>query len=285
MVKVLEDREAARDAAERIRRGGGNLDFFIIGAVAFCASALTFFSGFGLGTLLLPAFALFLSAPAAVAATGLVHLLNGLFKGALVFRTAHWPTVLRFGIPAIAGAIIGALALSALDTRPAFRWSAFGRDFAPSAAGVLIGSVLIAFAALELTPGFQRLTVPPGLVPLGGAVTGFMGGLTGQQGAFRSMFLLKAGLDAPRFIATGVLVSILIDLARIPTYAASLSHDALTLAGRQGALIALGTSSAFLGAWLGNRYLQKATITTVRWIVAALMICVGAGLILGVLGT
>lgn len=66
------------------------MDFILTGVVAFLASALTFFSGFGLGTLLLPAFALFLAAPAAVAATAIVHLLNGLFKGILVYKAAHW---------------------------------------------------------------------------------------------------------------------------------------------------------------------------------------------------
>jgi uncharacterized membrane protein YfcA len=86
----------------------GEMDFLVIGIVAFAASAPTFFSGFGLGTLLLPAFALFFSAPAAVAATGVVHLLNNLFKGTLVFRTADWSTVLKFGIPAVPGAIVGA---------------------------------------------------------------------------------------------------------------------------------------------------------------------------------
>jgi len=59
------------------------VDFVLIGVVAFLASALTFFSGFGLGTLLLPAFALFLPAAASVAATAIVHLPNGIFRGAL----------------------------------------------------------------------------------------------------------------------------------------------------------------------------------------------------------
>ena len=35
------------------------LSYLVICIVAFMASGLTFFSGFGLGTLLLPAFALF----------------------------------------------------------------------------------------------------------------------------------------------------------------------------------------------------------------------------------
>jgi uncharacterized membrane protein YfcA len=260
------------------------VDFIIIGAVAFAASALTFFSGFGLGTILLPAFALFFTAPAAVAATGVVHLLNNLFKGTLIFRTTHWPTALKFGMPAIPGAILGALLLSALGELPAFRWSAFGREFAPSTAGIIIGAVMILLAILETMPWFQKLAAPPHLIPAGGFLAGFSGGLTGQQGALRSIFLLKAGLDAPRFIATGTMVAIFVDLARLPTYFASFAPGALDLTGREGLLVAFGTVCAFVGAWLGASYFKKATIAVVRYIVVSLMLLIGAGLILGVLG-
>lgn len=258
------------------------MDFLLIGAVAFAASALTFFSGFGLGTLLLPAFAIFMPAHAAVAATGIVHLLNGFFKGALTFRSAHWPSVLRFGLPAIPGAIGGALALGALGEAEAVRWSALGRDFAPSASGLLIGVVLIVFAILELTPAFQKLKAPRRWMPLGGLVTGFMGGLTGQQGALRSMFLIKSGLNASAFIATGVMVAIMIDLARIPTYFGGFASAMLD--GRAFGLIAVGIASAFAGALLGARNLQKATIGAVRAVVAGLLLVVGGGLVFGLIG-
>jgi uncharacterized membrane protein YfcA len=263
----------------------GEMDFLVIGSVAFAASALTFFSGFGLGTLLLPAFALFFSAPAAVAATGVVHLLNNLFKGTLIFRTAHWPTVLRFGVPAVPGAIAGALLLAYLGKMPAFRWSVFGREFVPSTAGIIIGVALIVLAVLELMPWFQKLSAPPRWVPLGGLLMGFSGGLTGQQGALRSIFLLKAGLDAPRFIATGTMVSIFVDVSRLPTYFASFTRGTLDLANREGMLVAFGTACAFAGAWLGASYFKKATIEVVRHLVAALMLLIGMGLIFGVLGT
>jgi len=261
------------------------MDFILIGIVAFSASALTFFSGFGLGTLLLPAFALFLAAPAAVAATATVHLLNGLFKGTLVWKTADWPTVLKFGLPAIPGAILGAWILSLLGDQPAFEWGAFGYRFVPSAAGVLIGLVLIVFGILEMTPWFHRLKAPPSMVPVGGAATGFFGGLTGQQGALRSMFLLRTGLSAPQFIGTSVLVSIFVDLGRVPTYFATFSTSSLDWGQREGAMIAVGTVAAFAGAWLGSRYLQKARIEVVRVIVAGLLLVSGAGLVLGAIGS
>src|SRR3546814_8200091 len=88
----------------------------------------------------------------------------------------------------------------------------------------------------------------------------FMGGLTGQQGAFRSMFLLKSGLDARHFIATGVILAIMVDLSRLPGYFAAFSGDDLPLGGRQALLIALATLSAFPGAWIGGRHMKKATI-------------------------
>ena len=260
------------------------MDFIVIGVTAFIASGLTFFSGFGLGTVLLAAFALFFSAPAAVAATGTVHLLNNLFKGVLVFRTVDWPTVARFAIGAIPAAAIGALVLGSLSDAPAFRWSGFGYDFVPTVAGVVIGAAMIGFAALEALPWFQKLALPPRLLPLGGALSGFMGGMTGQQGALRSLVLLKCGLDAKQFIATGVMVAILIDLTRLPTYLASFDPDTLDLTGREGALIAVGTACAFAGAWLGSKYLKRATIGVVRFSVATLMLVIGLGMILGILG-
>jgi uncharacterized membrane protein YfcA len=261
------------------------MDFVIIGVVAFVASGLTLYSGFGLGTVLLPAFALFFPAPAAVAATGVVHLLNNLFKGGLVGREAHWPTVWRLGLPAVPGAIAGALLLSLLSGAAAFHWQAFGYAFTPSAAGVVIGAGMIVFAILELMPWFQALRAPPRLVPLGGFAIGFLGGLTGHQGALRSMFLLKGGLDAAQYVATGTMIAIIVDLSRLPTYAASFAENTLAFSGRPGALIAVGTLCAFAGAWLGARYMKKATIGVVRVLVVSFMLLIGAALITGVLGS
>ena len=179
----------------------------------------------------------------------------------------------------------GALVLSVLSAAPAFHWQASGRDFAPSAAGVVIGAAMIVFVVLELTPWFQRLAAPPRLIPVGGLLTGFVGGLTGQQGALRSMFLFKSGLDAAHYIATGTLIAILIDLSRLPTYAVSLTENTLAFSGRPGALIAFGTLCAFAGAWLGVRHLKKATIGVVRVLVVTFMLLIGTALITGALGS
>ncbi len=57
-------------------------------------------SGFGIGTILRPVFALCFPVPLAVAATAVVHVANNLFKFGLMAKQADWQVVARFGIPA-----------------------------------------------------------------------------------------------------------------------------------------------------------------------------------------
>jgi uncharacterized membrane protein YfcA len=261
------------------------MDIALIAIVAALASALTLYSGFGLGTLLLPAFALFLDAPIAVAATAVVHLLNNLFKGTLLWTKVDWRTVLVFGIPAIPAAVFGAWVLSLLgNTSRLFEWDAFGQTFGPTGAGLIIGLLMIVFASLELQQWFHTLKAPPRLMPVGGLITGFFGGLTGQQGAFRSIFLLRSGLPPESFIATGVMIAVLVDLSRLTTYAASFSMAGLDWTGREGLLVLVGTLSAFGGAFVATRYLDKLTIGVIRYGVAILMLVIGAALCIGLLG-
>lgn len=261
------------------------MDIAVIVIVAGLASALTLYSGFGLGTILLPAFAVFFPAPVAVAATGVVHLLNNLFKGTLLWKHADWATVLRFGLPAIPAAVAGAWLLALLGETPRlFEWTAFGKAFGPTGAGLTIGLLLILFASLELQPWFNKLKAPPRFMPVGGAVTGFFGGLTGQQGALRSIFLLRSGLTADRFIATGVMIAVLVDVSRLTTYAASFTATGINPAGRDGLLVLVGTLSAFAGAYVATRHLAKITIGAIRYSVAALMFVIGAALAVGLTG-
>ena len=68
---------------------------------------------------------------------------------------------------------------------------------------LVVGAVIIAFVALELSPTFAALSFDRRFLPFGGCISGFFGGLSGHQGAFRSMFLIKAGIGKEQFIAAG----------------------------------------------------------------------------------
>ena len=258
--------------------------YLVVGLTAFLASGVTLYSGFGLGTALLPVFALFFPVSTAVAGTAVVHLLNNVFKGMLLVRRAEWRIVRAFGLPAIPAALLGAWLLTRLSSSSlVFEWSVAGRVVGPTAAGLTIGIMLVALAIVELQPWFQRLAAPRRLLPYGGLLTGFVGGLTGQQGAFRSIFLLKSGLDPAAFVATGVMIALLVDLSRIPVYAVGLSGSAGAF-GKHVSLLAVATGCAFAGAALGVRLLRRTTIGVVRYVFAAALILIGLTMAIGLIG-
>ena len=255
--------------------------YLVICAIAFVASGLTFFSGFGLGTLLLPAFAVFFAVERAVALTAVVHFLNGVFKLGLVWRHIDWGVVIRFGLPAIVGAFAGAWSLLAIsDTQPLFTYSLLGRLLEVAPAKLIIGILLLFFATAEVSPAFRRLSFPPQYLPVGGLLSGFFGGLAGMQGALRSVFLVKAGLSKERYVATSAAIAFLIDVSRLSVY----SQLLLKHRGEfDYVLLTAAVISAFLGATLGNRYLPKVTMAGIQRLVAVMLFVVALGLIAGIL--
>lgn len=64
------------------------MELIVICLVAFLTAILTFFSGFGLGTILMPVFAIFFPIEIAIAITGVVHFSNNLFKISLAGKSA-----------------------------------------------------------------------------------------------------------------------------------------------------------------------------------------------------
>jgi uncharacterized membrane protein YfcA len=257
------------------------VSYLVVFAVAFLASGLTFFSGFGLGTLLLPAFALFFPIERAVALTAVVHFLNGLFKLGLVARHADLRVVLRFGIPAILAALAGAwLLLWLSESEPLFEYSLFGRAVRIMPVKLVVGLLLVGFAVAELLPQSREISFGPQYLPLGGVLSGFFGGLSGMQGALRSAFLARAGLSKEVFVATGVVVACLIDLSRLGVYSRSLFNEAGQI---DYWLLSGAVLSAFGGAALGNRFLATMTMRGIRRIVAGMLLFIAIGLAIGVL--
>ncbi|UOE40887.1 sulfite exporter TauE/SafE family protein [Chryseobacterium suipulveris] len=253
----------------------------IICAVALFASGLTFFSGFGLGTILLPVFALFFPVEVAIALTAIVHFLNNVFKFFLVGKNVDKQVLLRFGIPAIAAAFLGAYLLNYLsEMKPFYEYGFSGKSFQITAIKVIIAVLLIFFALFDLIPRLKNLQFGKKYLPLGGLVSGFFGGLSGHQGALRSAFLIRAGLSKEAFIATGIAIACLIDISRLSVYSEHIIKNNESLNWN---LVILATLSAFAGAFLGNKLLKKITISFLQKFVAVALIVFSVFLGLGVL--
>lgn len=257
------------------------MEILIISIVALVTSLLTFFSGFGLGTLLMPVFAIFFPLDQAIAMTGVVHFSNNIFKGTLVWKNTDKEVLLKFGIPAIIASFAGAWLLLSITHLPVLETYTIGnRSFSITPVKLIISVLLLFFAITELLPFFEKLSFSKKKLVLGGILSGFFGGLTGIQGALRSAFLIKAGLSKESYIATGVMIACVVDITRLSVYASNFVTSGIA---QNLTVLIIATMAAIAGAILGNRLLKKVTISTVKYIVAIMLIFIsfalGSGLI------
>lgn len=262
------------------------MDILLVALVACLTAVLTLYSGFGLGTLMMPVFALFFTLPLAIAATALVHLANNLFKAGLLARYSDWDVLRRFALPAIPAALLGAALLQALGDLPPLHAYMLGeREHHITGIKLAIAAVVAVFSLLELSPRFDALAFERRWLPLGGLLSGFFGGLSGHQGALRSAFLNRAGLTKEAFVATAALSAVLVDLSRLLAYGVGfLGEQFHVLAGQGGlGLLATATLSAFVGSYFGKRLLRKITLPMLQKGVAGFLllfsVALGAGLI------
>ncbi len=257
------------------------MEIVIISLSAFLAAILTFFSGFGLGTILTPVFMIFFPVDLAIALTGIVHFFNNIFKLLLVGKKADKDVLLRFGVPAVFAAIAGSwLLLNIIDLEPLFTYTMFDKTFEVYPVKFIISILLICFACMDLIPYFSKLQFGREKLPVGGILSGFFGGLSGNQGALRSAFLIRAGLSKEAFIATAVVVSTFVDFTRLSIYATRFNKAGLS---ENLALVTAATLSAIAGAYIGNKLLKKVTLKFLQVTVATMLIVIslalGAGLI------
>lgn len=257
------------------------MEYVLISLVAFFTSILTFFSGFGLGTILTPAFAFFFPIETAIALTGIVHFFNNIFKLFLVGMHANRAVLFRFGIPALIASFVGALLLVKIADLPAIvNYSLFEKEFEVTPVKLIIATILIIFAWIDLIPFFDRFEIKENMLPFGGILSGFFGGLSGNQGALRSAFLIKLGLSKEAFIGSAVVISCFVDFTRIGVYATRFESSGLI---QNIGIVAAATISAISGAILGRYLLTKVTIGFVQKVVAIMLMIVSLALGLGLL--
>ena len=257
------------------------MEIIVISLAAFVVAILTFFSGFGLGTILTPVFMIFFPVDLAIGLTGIVHFFNNVFKLILVGKNADKAVLIRFGVPAVIAAIIGSwLLINISDTEPLFSYQMFCKTFDVFPVKFIISILLIIFASIDLIPYFNKLQFGKDKLPIGGALSGFFGGLSGNQGALRSAFLIKAGLSKEAFIGTAVVVSTFVDFTRLSVYATRFTKAGLD---ENLTLVICATLAGIAGAFIGNKLLKKVTLHFLQVTVAIMLIIIsvalGAGLI------
>jgi uncharacterized membrane protein YfcA len=115
---------------------------------------------------------------------------------------------------------------------------------------------------------------------IGGLLSGFFGGLSGNQGALRSAFLIRAGLSKETFIGTGVVIACFVDLTRLSIY----SRSTLTRVDNSKiVLLIVAVISTFVGVYFGNKLVKKMTIKSLQVIVAIMILVFSILLGLGII--
>jgi len=227
---------------------------------ATVAGAVAAVSGFGIGSLLTPLIALQAGTKTAVAAVSVPHLIGtGLRFWALrgsLDRRVFW----RFGLTSAAGGLAGAL-LNARASSPALT--------------IVFGSLLVFAGAAQITGSAQRWRFHGSVAWIAGALSGFFGGLVGNQGGIRSAALLGFDLPKERFVATATAIALMVDAARMPVYIAAERAQVAAI----WPLVVISVLGVVGGTLAGQRVLMIVPEPRFKQIVGAIILLLGIAML------
>jgi uncharacterized membrane protein YfcA len=218
--------------------------------VSVFAGATASVVGFGIGSLLTPIVAIRFGTGAAIVFVALPHLVGGLVRGWRLRNAVDRRVLVHFGILSAAGGLAGAFLFAELAAK----------TLTP------ILGVLLVMTSLAGLLDLQRRWRPRGIwVRSLGILSGFFGGVVGNQGGLRAAALSALRLEPAAFVATSTVIGVMIDLARTPVY---LVNGWARLSGLWP-LIALATAGVLGGTFIGERVLLGLSPARFRVVVAA----------------
>ena len=230
----------------------------IAGALAGFIAAVT---GFGIGSLLTPVFALQVDTRLAVAAVSVPHLIGTalrfwLMRGG-VDRRILWSFGLTSGTGGLAGAMLYGVASS--------RWLT-----------ILFGVLLLLAAASEISGLARRMRFRGWVAWVAGALSGMLGGLVGNQGGIRSAALIGFDLRKELFVGTATAIALFVDGARVPVYLYTQHEEMRAILW----WIALAMAGVIIGTVIGSRALGRIPDVWFRRVLALMLAILGVAMLL-----
>ena len=212
----------------------------------------------------------------AIALTGFVHFVNSAFKSALN-RSVNWKIVLVFGLPSLLAAVIGSVFLTMLSNKTLILFDLTETLLTRpvSLLTFIIGFFMMSFSILELTLKGKTSALP---LWLGGALSGFMGGLSGHQGALRSVFLMNRVGEVSAFVSTAAFIGLMTDVSRNSIYLVSLNWGTVDIPQ-----LVLTVIAAAAGVLIGTRLLKKITFGFIQTVVSIGLFLLGSATVTGLI--
>jgi len=212
----------------------------------------------------------------AIALTGFVHFVNSALKSALN-RSVNWKIVLVFGLPSLLAAVIGSVFLTMLSNKTLILFDLTETLLTRpvSLLKFIIGFFMMSFSILELTLKGKSSALP---LWLGGALSGFMGGLSGHQGALRSVFLMNRVGEVSAFVSTAAFIGMMTDVSRNSIYLVSLNWGTVDIPQ-----LVLTVIAAAAGVLIGTRLLKKITFGFIQTVVSIGLFILGSATVTGLI--
>ncbi|MFN2565134.1 MAG: TSUP family transporter [Gemmatimonadaceae bacterium] len=205
-------------------------------AVAVLSGATAAVAGFGIGSLLTPFLAALVDTPSAIAAVAVPHAAATALRFWRLRAAVDWSVIRTFGVLSALGGLAGALLYARLSSRTLT---------------IVLGLLLVTTAAAGLTGWATRWRATRPTAAGLGLLSGFFGGIAGNQGGLRAAALLGFGLAPATFVATSTAIALLVDAARTPIYV----WRASSVLGDFAPLIAIATLGVLVGTLIGERIL------------------------------
>jgi uncharacterized membrane protein YfcA len=233
----------------------------ILFVAAVAAGAIASVTGFGIGSVLTPLLAVRVGTQLAVAAVSIPHFLATALRFWRLRAHVDRRVLVSFGIPSALGGLAGALLHSVAGSR---------------ILSIVFGAILIFVGVSELTGLSRRMRFGRTTAWIAGALSGFLGGLVGNQGGIRSGALLGFDIHKTAFVGTATAVGLIVDLARMPAYFMTQGAGI----ARIWILVAVATAGAVIGTLVGEHLLRGIPERLFRRIVATLLLALGAYMLL-----
>lgn len=227
------------------------------------AGLISAISGFGIGSLLTPVLAYHLDTRLAIAAVSVPHLVGTAQRFWTMRRNIDRRLLREFGITSALGGLTGALVHGKLNSR---------------GLTVIFGCLLLFTAIAELTGWMRRVHWGKSFGWIAGALSGFLGGLVGNQGSIRTAGLLAYEVSPAAFVATATTVALIVDGARMPVYMVAQGRDVV----HQWPVLAVATVCVVLGTAVGIRVLPRLRRELFRRTVAILLAALGLAMLIGI---
>jgi len=228
----------------------------LVAAIAVLAGAVASVAGFGIGSLLTPIFAWQMGTKLAVAAVSIPHAAGTALRFAMLRQHVDRKLLISFGLMSAAGGLTGALLQSYLG----------------SPALTLVFGILLVFAGvMGLTGLAERMRFGGWMARVAGALSGFLGGLVGNQGGIRSAALLGYDVSKQAFVATATAVALLVDGARVPVYLATQGQEV----AETWPYLLVATVGVLVGTVVGGRVLRRLPEKVFKRLVAGIVLVLG----------